>query len=86
MDEFKLEDDLRPDSRDRRFMYSRQPIMVSRFAVSCQHLVIGIDVLVLLLLVVGMGSAVKAPIKNETAQEDPQMAGPKILTCPVLRH
>ncbi|MBF1994920.1 SPOR domain-containing protein [Serratia symbiotica] len=72
MDEFKPEDDLRPDSRDRRPMHSRKPAVVSRFAVSRQHLMIGIGVLVLLLLVVGMGSALKAPTKHETAQEGTQ--------------
>ncbi|NIG88577.1 MAG: SPOR domain-containing protein [Serratia symbiotica] len=72
MDEFKPEDDLRPDSRDRRPMHSRKPAVVSRFAVSRQHLMIGIGVLVLLLLVVGMSSALKAPTKHETAKEGTQ--------------
>lgn len=72
MDEFKPEDDLRPDSRDRRPMHSRKPAVVSRFAVLRQHLMIGIGVLVLLLLVVGMGSALKALTKHETAQEGTQ--------------
>ncbi|NIG98591.1 MAG: SPOR domain-containing protein [Serratia symbiotica] len=72
MDEFKPEDDLRPDSGDRCPMHSRKPAVVSRFAVSRQHLMIGIGVLVLLLLVVGMGSALKAPTKHETAQEGTQ--------------
>ncbi|NIH15836.1 SPOR domain-containing protein [Serratia symbiotica] len=72
MDEFKLEDDLRPDSCDRRPMHSHKPAVVSRFAVSRHYLMIGTGVLVLLLLVIGMGSTLKAPTKHETAQEGTQ--------------
>lgn len=69
MDEFKPEDDLRPDSSDRRPTRSRKPAAAPRFAVSRQHLMIGIGILVLLLLIIGIGSALKAPTKHEAAQE-----------------
>ncbi|CAI0904708.1 Uncharacterized protein conserved in bacteria [Serratia entomophila] len=69
MDEFKPEDDLRPDSSDRRPTRSRKPAAAPRFAVSRQHMMIGIGILVLLLLIIGIGSALKAPTKHETAQE-----------------
>lgn len=69
MDEFKPEDDLRPDSSDRRPTRSRKPAAAPRFAVSRQHLMIGIGILVLLLLIIGIGSALKAPTKHEAAQD-----------------
>ena len=72
MDEFKPEDDLRPDSSDRRPARSRKPAAAPRFAVSRQHLMIGIGILVLLLLIIGIGSALKAPTKHEAAQEGAQ--------------
>lgn len=72
MDEFKPEDDLRPDSSDRRPARSRKPAPGPRFAVSRQHLMIGIGILVLLLLIIGIGSALKAPTKHEAAQEGAQ--------------
>ncbi|MDR8532527.1 SPOR domain-containing protein [Serratia nevei] len=69
MDEFKPEDDLRPDSSDRRPTRSRKPAAAPRFAVSRQHLMIGIGILVLLLLIIGIGSALKAPTKHEVSQD-----------------
>ncbi|MCS3406245.1 MULTISPECIES: SPOR domain-containing protein [Gammaproteobacteria] len=72
MDEFKPEDDLRPDSSDRRPARSRKPAPGPRFAVSRQHMMIGIGILVLLLLIIGIGSALKAPTKHEAAQQGAQ--------------
>lgn len=69
MDEFKPEDDLRPDSSDRRPTRSRKPAVAPRFDISRQHMMIGVGILVLLLLIIGMGSALKAPTKHEAAQE-----------------
>ena len=77
MDEFKPEDDLRPDSSDRRPARSRKPAPGPRFAVSRQHLMIGIGILVLLLLIIGIGSALKAPTKHEAAQESAQNGAAK---------
>ncbi|VTP68183.1 Uncharacterized protein conserved in bacteria [Serratia rubidaea] len=75
MDEFKPEDDLRPDSSDRPSSRSRKAAPGPRFAVSRQHLMIGIGILVLLLLIIGIGSALKAPTKHESAQQQGSQSG-----------
>ncbi|MGL5385081.1 MAG: SPOR domain-containing protein [Enterobacterales bacterium] len=85
MDEFKPEDDLRPDTSDRRPSRSRRPAATGpRFAVSRQHMMIGIGILVLLLLIIGIGSALKAPTKHEVAQQgatrDINLSGSSSLT------
>jgi DamX protein len=85
MDEFKPEDDLRPDTSDRRPSRSRRPAATGpRFAVSRQHMMIGIGILVLLLLIIGIGSALKAPTKHEAAQQgatrDINLSGSSSLT------
>lgn len=84
MDEFKPEDDLRPDTSDRRPSRSRRPATGPRFAVSRQHMMIGIGILVLLLLIIGIGSALKAPTRHEVAQQgatrDINLSGSSSLT------
>ncbi|AVJ19670.1 SPOR domain-containing protein [Serratia sp. MYb239] len=75
MDEFKPEDDLRPDSSDRPSSRSRKAAPGPRLAVSRQHLMIGIGILVLLLLIIGIGSALKAPTKHESAQQQGNQSG-----------
>lgn len=84
MDEFKPEDDLRPDTSDRRPSRSRRPATGPRFAVSRQHMMIGIGILVLLLLIIGIGSALKAPTRYEAAQQgatrDINLSGSSSLT------
>ncbi|MEC5343839.1 SPOR domain-containing protein [Brenneria populi] len=80
MDEFKPEDELKPDTSDRR--PTRQQKRSSSFSVpkitlSRQHLMIGIGVLVLLLLIVGIGSALRAPSHPQTSQPQNQPAGEK---------
>lgn len=67
MDEFKPEDDLRPDSSDRRPSRARRA-SGPRLAVSRQHMMIGIGILVLVLLIISIGSALKAPTQHEVAQ------------------
>lgn len=75
MDDLTPEDDLKPDTSDRRSTRSRKPSSnAPKLAVSRQHLMIGIGILVLLLLIMGIGSALKAPVKQETAR---QTTGPK---------
>jgi len=71
MDELKPEDDLRPDSSDRRPARARKTktAAVPRVPVSKQHLMIGIGILVLLLLILGIGSALKAPTQHEVSQQ-----------------
>ncbi|MCG8709672.1 SPOR domain-containing protein [Brenneria sp. 4F2] len=80
MDEFKPEDELKPDTSDRR--PTRQQKRGSNFSVpkitlSRQHLMIGIGVLVLLLLIVGIGSALQAPSHPQTPQSQGQSGGEK---------
>lgn len=75
MDDLTPEDDLKPDTSDRRPPRSRKPpSSAPKLAVSRQHLMIGVGILVLLLLIVGIGSALKAPTKHETSQAN---NGPK---------
>jgi len=84
MDEFKPEDDLRPDASDRRPSRSRRPATGPSFSLSRQHLMIGVGILVLLVLILGIGSALKAPTQHETAQQgaarDINLSGSSSLT------
>ncbi|MGE9552455.1 SPOR domain-containing protein [Erwinia amylovora] len=57
MDEFKPEDELKPDTSDRRPQRSRKTSSAPKVPVSRQHMMMGIGILVLLLLVLGIGSA-----------------------------
>jgi len=67
MDDLTPEDDLKPDTSDRRPPRSRKPApSAPKLAVSRQHLMIGVGILVLILLIVGIGSALKAPTQHET--------------------
>lgn len=69
MDDLTPEDDLKPDTSDRRPTRSRKPPSSGpKLAVSRQHVMIGVGILVLLLLIVGIGSALKAPTKHEASQ------------------
>lgn len=65
MDEFKSEDELRPDSSDRRPPRQRKGPSVPKIAMSRQHLMIGIGILILLLVVIGVGSALKSPSTSD---------------------
>lgn len=66
MDEFKSEDELRPDSSDRRPHRQRKGPTVPKVPVYRQHLMIGIGILVLLLLVISIGSALKSPPRTDS--------------------
>ncbi|AGH75230.1 SPOR domain-containing protein [Edwardsiella piscicida] len=68
-EEFKADDELKPDASDRRppRARSRRPA-TPRLTVSRQHLMIGAGVLVLLVVIVAIGSALKSPSKGSTAQ------------------
>lgn len=70
MDDLQPEDDLKPDASDRRPSHSRKSSSVPKLAVSRQHVMIGVGVLVLLLLIFGIGSALKAPTPHEAAQQE----------------
>lgn len=63
MDEFKPEDELKPDTSDRRPPRQQrgQRLSMPQLALSRQHLMIGIGILVLILLIIGVGSALRSP-------------------------
>lgn len=69
MDEFKSEDELRPYSSDRRPPRQRKGPTVPKVPVSRQHLMIGIGILVLLLLVISIGSALKSPSRTDSSRQ-----------------
>jgi len=56
MDDFKPEDELKPDTSDRRPQRSRKPSSAPKVPVSRQQMMMGIGILVLLLIVIGIGS------------------------------
>jgi len=56
MDDFKPEDELKPDTSDRRPARSRKTTSAPKVPVSRQHMMMGVGVLVLLLIVIGIGS------------------------------
>ncbi|EKN3345819.1 SPOR domain-containing protein [Yersinia ruckeri] len=74
MDELKPEDDLKPDTSDRRPTRSRKASSGPKIAVSRQHIMIGIGILVLLLIIIAIGSALKAPTQHEASQQNPNVA------------
>ena len=67
MDEFKPEDELKPDASDRRPSRPRKTSSAPKVPVSRQHMMMGIGILVLLLLVLGIGSALKGPDESKPA-------------------
>lgn len=68
MDDLTPEDDLKPDTSDRRPQRSRKPSSPApKLAVSRQYLMIGIGIIVLVLLILGIGSALKSPASNNTS-------------------
>ncbi|BES83186.1 hypothetical protein PEC302107_01080 [Pectobacterium araliae] len=77
MDEFKPEDELKPDTSDRRSTRQQKSsnFTVPKIALSRQHLMIGIGIVVLVLLIVGIGSALQAPSQPQTPQTQNQAGG-----------
>ncbi|UXK12105.1 SPOR domain-containing protein [Erwinia pyrifoliae] len=77
MDEFKPEDELKPDTSDRRPTRSRKTSAAPKMPVSRQHMMMGMGILVLLLLVLGIGSALKSPNNGHSqgAQQPQTPAG-----------
>jgi len=67
MDEFKPEDELKPDASDRRPTRARKPSPAAKAPLSRQHMMMGIGILVLLLLVIGIGSALTGPDEKKPA-------------------
>ncbi|PWC16630.1 SPOR domain-containing protein [Brenneria roseae subsp. roseae] len=79
MDEFKPEDELKPDTSDRRPTRQQKSSRFSapKITLSRQHLMIGIGIVVLVLLIIGIGSALKAPSRPETSQAQSQSGDEK---------
>ena len=73
MDDLKPEDDLKPDTSDRRPTRTRKSSTGPKLAVSRQHMMIGIGILVLLLIIIAIGSALKAPTEHEASQQNPNV-------------
>lgn len=69
MDEFKPEDELKPDASDRRPSRPRKPTSAPKVPVSRQKMMMGIGILVLLLLVLGIGSALNGPDDSKPASD-----------------
>lgn len=69
MDEFKPEDELKPDASDRRPTRPRKSSSApkAKVPVSRQHMMMGIGILVLLLVVLGIGSALTGPDEKKPA-------------------
>ncbi|MCT6592162.1 SPOR domain-containing protein [Pantoea dispersa] len=69
MDEFKPEDELKPDASDRRPTRPRKSSSApkAKVPVSRQHMMMGIGILVLLILVLGIGSALTGPDEKKPA-------------------
>lgn len=67
MDEFKPEDELKPDASDRRPSRPRKSSSAPKVPVSRQHMMMGIGILVLLLLVLGIGSALNGSDESKPA-------------------
>ncbi|MBK0093059.1 SPOR domain-containing protein [Erwinia sp. S59] len=69
MDEFKPEDELKPDASDRRPTRPRKTSSApkAKVPVSRQHMMMGIGILVLLLVVLGIGSALTGPDDKKPA-------------------
>ncbi len=57
MDDFQPEDELKPDTSDRPASRAKKPATASKLPISKQHVMIAVGILVLLLLVLGIGSA-----------------------------
>ncbi|QHM77171.1 Cell division protein DamX [Mixta theicola] len=69
MDEFKPEDELKPDTSDRRPTRPRKTSSAPKTPASRQRMMMGIGVLVLLLLIIGIGSALNGPDADKTARQ-----------------
>jgi len=75
MDDLTPEDDLKPDTSDRRPPRARKPSpSLPKVPVNRQYVMIGIGIVVLVLLIVGIGSAMKSPTSNQATQQN---NGPK---------
>ncbi|MCX8958878.1 SPOR domain-containing protein [Erwinia psidii] len=76
MDEFKPEDELKPDASDRRPQRSRKTSSAPKVPVSRQYMMMGIGILVLLLLVIGIGSALNSTGNGNQSAQSPASQPP----------
>lgn len=67
MQNFREENDLKPDLSDRPTPRTRSRSTGPRFALPRQHMIIGAVILVLMLLIAGIGTALKAPPERDKA-------------------
>ena len=74
MDEFKPEDELKPDTSDRRPQRSRKTSSAPKVPVSRQHMMMGVGILVLLLIVIGIGSTLTSSDNKESQKAGPTPA------------
>lgn len=75
MDEFKPEDELKPDTSDRRPTRPRKTSSAPKTPASRQRMMMGIGVLVLVLLVIGIGSALNGPDSKKPAGNNAATSG-----------
>lgn len=64
MGDFQPEDELKPDASDRPISRGRKAAPAPKLPVSKQHLMIAVGILILLLLVLGIGSAMNSPTSS----------------------
>ncbi|UCZ73693.1 SPOR domain-containing protein [Dickeya zeae] len=74
MDEFNPEEELKPDTSDRRPVRQQRrskSFSAPSVSLSRQHTMIGIGIVVLVLLIIGIGSALQSPSQNTPAASSP---------------
>lgn len=75
MDDFKPEDELKPDTSDRRPVRQRKTAAAPKVPVSRQQMMMGVGVLVLLLIVIGIGSTLTSSDDNKKAAQTSTSGG-----------
>lgn len=76
MDEFKQDDELKPDASDRRPSRPRKSSSATKAPVSRQHVMMGVGILVLLLLVLGIGSALNGSEDSKSSSASDNKSAP----------
>ncbi|WP_219952016.1 SPOR domain-containing protein [Dickeya zeae] len=74
MDEFNPEEELKPDTSDRRPVRQQRrskSFSAPSVSLSRQHTMIGIGIVVLVLLIIGIGSALQSPSQNTPSAPSP---------------
>lgn len=68
MDDFKPEEELKPDASDRPAVRNRKPTSLNKLPLSKQHMMITVGILVLLVLVLAIGSALTSSSSEKGAK------------------